>query len=249
MVQTRGRSIRKTRNSSTLRTKSPPTEQSTRCKNVRWCPKELHMPSPKVTLSGPDPRNYDNDYPPLSSPQKQPPSTQKKIDTPATSPLLTPNRCCDCSYMSGCKTKRCPCFVASRPCTNCNGRACKSNSLSPGSHKHFLIPRSCCTDDNRKHESSTLSPHAKRFIPADNHNTPPSDNTSKHSTQTPPSESSTPPPDDDNGSISPTPDKDEPDLPGYIVTDVDRKLQEVYGDYIHQNDGSHLDGGIADDAF
>ena len=28
----------------------------------------------------------------------------------------------------------------------------------------------------------------------------------------------------------------------------ERKLMEVYGDHVYQNDGSHLDGGIADDA-
>ena len=38
------------------------------------------------------------------------------------------------------------------------------------------------------------------------------------------------------------------DLPGVNITDADRKLMEVYGDYIHQNDGTHLDGGIKDDA-
>jgi hypothetical protein len=38
------------------------------------------------------------------------------------------------------------------------------------------------------------------------------------------------------------------DLPGATITDADRKLLEVYGDYIHQNDGTHLDGGIQDDA-
>ncbi len=38
------------------------------------------------------------------------------------------------------------------------------------------------------------------------------------------------------------------DLPGYKPTEVDQKLKEVYGDYLHQNDGSHLDGGIQDDA-
>jgi hypothetical protein len=31
---------------------------------------------------------------------------------------------------------------------------------------------------------------------------------------------------------------------------VDLKLKEVYGDYLHhQNDGTHLDGGIKDDAL
>jgi hypothetical protein len=38
------------------------------------------------------------------------------------------------------------------------------------------------------------------------------------------------------------------DLPGATILDADRKLLEVYGDYIHQNDGTHLDGCIKDDA-
>jgi hypothetical protein len=37
------------------------------------------------------------------------------------------------------------------------------------------------------------------------------------------------------------------DLPGVTASDADQKLMEAYGDYIHQNDGSHLDGGIQDD--
>jgi hypothetical protein len=38
------------------------------------------------------------------------------------------------------------------------------------------------------------------------------------------------------------------DLPGAEITDTDKKMFSVYGDYVHQNDGTHLDGGIADDA-
>jgi hypothetical protein len=38
------------------------------------------------------------------------------------------------------------------------------------------------------------------------------------------------------------------DLHGVIVSDADQKLMEVYGDYIHQNDGSHLEGCTKDDA-
>eukprot|EP00978_Attheya_sp_CCMP212_P030174 scaffold109998_cov63-Attheya_sp.AAC.3 len=37
------------------------------------------------------------------------------------------------------------------------------------------------------------------------------------------------------------------DLPNQVPTDTDRKLMGVYGDYVHQNDGTHLDGGIAYD--
>ena len=35
-------------------------------------------------------------------------------------------------------------------------------------------------------------------------------------------------------------------LPGAVVTDADRKLYSVYNDHVHQNDGTHLDGGIGD---
>jgi hypothetical protein len=38
------------------------------------------------------------------------------------------------------------------------------------------------------------------------------------------------------------------DLPGYKVTEADRKLMDVYGYYIHQNGRLHLDGDIQDDA-
>ena len=37
------------------------------------------------------------------------------------------------------------------------------------------------------------------------------------------------------------------DLPGTPITEVDRMMFEVYGDKVHQNDGTHLDGGIPDD--
>ena len=37
------------------------------------------------------------------------------------------------------------------------------------------------------------------------------------------------------------------DLPGYELTAADRRLDSVYGDHIHSNDGTHLNDGIADD--
>jgi hypothetical protein len=36
-------------------------------------------------------------------------------------------------------------------------------------------------------------------------------------------------------------------LPGATILPVDLKLMKVYGDYIHQNDGLHLDGGVKED--
>lgn len=38
------------------------------------------------------------------------------------------------------------------------------------------------------------------------------------------------------------------DLPGTTYTRVDQMMDEIYGDHVHQNDGTHLDGGITDDA-
>jgi hypothetical protein len=37
------------------------------------------------------------------------------------------------------------------------------------------------------------------------------------------------------------------DKAGYMPTPADRQLDSVYGDHVHGNDGSHLDGGTADD--
>ena len=38
------------------------------------------------------------------------------------------------------------------------------------------------------------------------------------------------------------------DLPDYTVTDIDRMMDKVFGDHVHQNDGTHLTGGVVDDA-
>ena len=39
------------------------------------------------------------------------------------------------------------------------------------------------------------------------------------------------------------------DLQGHQLTQCDLKLRSVYGDYVHRNDGTHLTGGINDDAL
>ena len=42
--------------------------------------------------------------------------------------------------------------------------------------------------------------------------------------------------------------EDGADLTGYYLTPADRRLDEAYGDHVHDNAGLHLDGGVADDA-
>ena len=36
------------------------------------------------------------------------------------------------------------------------------------------------------------------------------------------------------------------DVPGYVPTPEDLRLREVYGDWVHGNLGTHLDGGVAE---
>ena len=36
------------------------------------------------------------------------------------------------------------------------------------------------------------------------------------------------------------------DVPGYILTPEDLRLREAYGDWVHGNPGTHLDGGVVD---
>ncbi len=38
-----------------------------------------------------------------------------------------------------------------------------------------------------------------------------------------------------------------PDLEGYVLSEVDQKMDAVYGDHVHNNDGTHLHGDITDD--
>ena len=38
------------------------------------------------------------------------------------------------------------------------------------------------------------------------------------------------------------------DMTGYVPTLDDLRLWEVYGDWVQENPGTHLDGGVADDS-
>jgi hypothetical protein len=55
--------------------------------------------------------------------------------------------------------------------------------------------------------------------------------------------------------LEPTEGEDKPheqedgDVPGSSLSGADQKMDTVYGDHVHQNPGTHLLGGIADDAL
>jgi hypothetical protein len=38
------------------------------------------------------------------------------------------------------------------------------------------------------------------------------------------------------------------DLPGTMLTEVERLVDKFFGDHVRQNDGTHLNDGVADDA-
>ena len=38
-------------------------------------------------------------------------------------------------------------------------------------------------------------------------------------------------------------------VPGYVPTPEDLRLREVYGDWVHGNLGTHLDGGVTEDGL
>ena len=46
-----------------------------------------------------------------------------------------------------------------------------------------------------------------------------------------------------------TPPEENADLPDFTPESAHLFLQGVYGDYPHHNDGSHMDGGVVDDAI
>ena len=39
------------------------------------------------------------------------------------------------------------------------------------------------------------------------------------------------------------------DVPRYAPTTEDLRLREVYGDWVHGNPGTHLDGGVTEDGL
>ena len=43
--------------------------------------------------------------------------------------------------------------------------------------------------------------------------------------------------------------EDGSDLPGYVRTLADQKLDDVFGDHVHSNNGTHLSGGVKDDTL
>ena len=139
------------------------------------------------------------------------------------------DRCCNCTQRSTCSlSRRCACKAAGKACLNC------------------MCFKVCA---NRDRKASKAAPTAAVSTDIVTQEVTPK----KLSFDAPTKDDIN---DDETGDstkikfIQGTTEQNElpiGDLPGYDITAVDRKLMEVYGDYVHQNDGAHLDGGVMDD--
>jgi hypothetical protein len=148
------------------------------------------------------------------------------------------DRCCNCTIQSKCKTKGCSCFSAGKPCTCCLNIAncCNTDVLK----QSYCKPTAAIIPGNDESQAPVI---AGDLTAAKSETDDKSSNeTERESVE-----------DDESRSTPVGEEKEEEkkrnvgDLPGAIISDADLQLYGVYGDYVHQNPGQHLDGGIADD--
>ena len=158
--------------------------------------------------------------------------------------------CCSCTRFSTCATNNCECVKAHRDCGNC---LCKRNcSNQPGWQQQLEGGGEICQGTNEDNEDSnsiapsdaTLTTNPPPSIPLQ-HRTPmtrePGEEPREEGEEEEESEEET------EEEFMPITQEEPPDQPPERAT-VEAKLREVYGDCIHPNDGTHLDGGIRDDA-
>ena len=152
--------------------------------------------------------------------------------------LICAGRCCSCTTQSTCKqAARCECRQAGRPCFDCN-------CYSKCSNKNGEDPL-CIVIDPSNREDVNARVHAIA-------GPTPSEESDAGATIDG-DESMEANEEESTGISDPAGEVEEMylnegDLPGTIISEADKKLHEVFGDHTHQNDGSHLTGGVADDA-
>ena len=158
--------------------------------------------------------------------------------------------CCSCSRYSTCKTSRCSCHENGDPCRNCRClHRCSNLMMSLRSQEGEQV----CGETNEDDEDRTSR------VPSDESYEytalpPPLPQVANGSFSEDPSVSPSEEDPEEGGvegeeELLRTQPPDPPELPGLQLNAVDQKIQAVYGDHVRQNDGTHLDGGIADDAI
>ena len=158
--------------------------------------------------------------------------------------------CCSCTRFSTCATNNCECVKANRDCGTC---LCKRNcSNQPGWQNLTQGEATICQGTSEDEEDNNSAPPSDEAlltiepppVPL-HHRTPLTVRVSDD--DTPDLEPRDASYDDDEDEMPLLTQPEEEDgIPG--LTYGERKLKEVYGDHLHQDDGTHLDGGIRDDA-
>jgi hypothetical protein len=164
--------------------------------------------------------------------------------TPHSTPLHE-GRCCSCSKQSTCqrgceyrKSKRqcrnCDCFGQCRNKLDYRAALCHSthdtipgNDDSPGP----VVIMTNITRQSTQTNDEPTSPSEPRCLVLEE----------KSKGRSPPAEPT-------KGEDKPH-EREDGDVPGSSLSDADQKMDKVYGDHIHHNPGTHLSGGIADDAL
>jgi hypothetical protein len=166
-------------------------------------------------------------------------------------------------HLHTCSTRRCSCYAANRQCTTC---ACL----------HKCINKRVVIKTKHPIESTTLETAGPEMPPSPGrphnlemslvetvlwqHWTSPTSQSTSRSPDTPdellfpgttentgPNSKAEGASSGEKNKNSETQFSEDGDMPAYLLTAADVKMDEVYGDHVHMNDGTHLTGNIPDD--
>lgn len=155
-------------------------------------------------------------------------------------PLLV-DRCCNCTTGSTCSTARCACRQLGTYCRTCacivrctNKSKETISNTSTSAPDESPTPVEVLTHDTDSVATTTTSPVSREQSTASAGEA--------SGTTTSAGEESV------GTGQDGVEERRAGDLPGAVLSDADRLFDEVYGDHVHQNPGTHLHGGISDDA-
>jgi hypothetical protein len=165
---------------------------------------------------------------------------QKNDQRPKLMHKVKVERCCQCTDQLTCQ-RLCACKKAGRKCIDCNNFGNCFNCDIP-KESRFICPEV-------QTPGADITPKILNFLTEDK-----KEDKSKATRGAAPQ--STPNIQTDKEEAEEEDEEEEEeqpvnnqfgDLPGVEMTAADKILHKVYGDHVHQNDGTHLDGGISDD--
>lgn len=168
--------------------------------------------------------------------------------------------CCTCSQKSKCSTSLCVCKKAGKVCAMRRSNCCSDkpdvSSILTNQASSSPDCRDCASvvkgrthidADENENASSQNQHNNNNIININDHTSTDTGAQSDSPSPSPPKASDASNYQDNDVSSSPK-FNTTGDLDGYAITDMDHKLAELFdGEYVHNNDGPHLDGGIEED--